>query len=96
LEQIADYIIFIYNGEIIFSDKKDTINDRYHIVKGAKELLDADIRNMLNYVRETSVGFEALTDEPEKVRRIMGSHVTLESATLEEIMVDTIRSKKHV
>ncbi len=95
LEQIADYITFIYDGRIIFSEQKDTLNEKYYIVKGAKELLDRDIQKLFIYIRETSVGFDGLTMEPEKVGSLMGEHVVMEPASLEEIMVYTIRGEKH-
>ncbi|WP_174614836.1 phenol-soluble modulin export ABC transporter ATP-binding protein PmtA [Virgibacillus ihumii] len=95
LEQIADFITFIYNGEIIFSDNKDRILEKYYIVRGAAELLDPDIRSMFIHLRETSVGFEGLTNEPEKISNLMGEHVMMEPATLEEIMVNTVRSEKN-
>ncbi|SDJ29770.1 ABC transporter ATP-binding protein [Natribacillus halophilus] len=96
LEQIADYITFLYNGEIIFSDRKDMIKEQYYIVKGANELLDADIRTMFIQLRETSTGFEGLTVEPKKVRTMMGDYVVMESALLEDIMVYTARKDQYV
>lgn len=40
LSRAADYITFINNGEIVFSQDKDTINEGYKIIKGSKEELD--------------------------------------------------------
>lgn len=90
LEQIADYITFIDNGEIVFSESKETIMEQHYMVRGAKDLLDADIRKLFLQVRETPVGFEALTNQEEEVRRLMGEHVVIERASLEDIMVYTI------
>ncbi|MDV2682775.1 ABC transporter ATP-binding protein [Alkalihalophilus lindianensis] len=90
LEQIADYITFINNGEIVFHENKETIMEQHTIVRGAKELLDDDIRTLFLQVRETSVGFEGLTNQAELVRRLMGEHVVMEQASLEDIMVYTV------
>lgn len=90
LEQIADYITFIYNGKIVFSEDKETIMEQHYIVRGAKELLDGDIRKLFLQVRETSVGFEGLTNQAEIVRKLMGEHVVMEQASLEDIMVYTV------
>lgn len=90
LEQIADYITFINNGKIVFSEDKETIMEQHYIVRGAKELLDRDIRTLFLQVRETSVGFEGLTNQAEIVRRLMGEHVVMETASLEDIMVYTV------
>ncbi len=40
LSRAADYITFINNGELVFSQDKDTINESYKIIKGSKEELD--------------------------------------------------------
>ena len=40
---------------------------------------------------ETSVGFEGLTDDGDNVKRIFGKEVLIERATLEDIMVYTVR-----
>ncbi|WP_054711464.1 ABC transporter ATP-binding protein [Bacillus sp. JCM 19041] len=90
LEQIADYITFIYNGEIVFSEDKESIQEHHFLVRGPTDLLDADIRNLFLQVRETSVGFEGLTNQAEIVRRLMGDHVVMEPASLEDIMVYTV------
>lgn len=37
LEKIADYITFIHNGEILFSESKDTLLYEYGIWRGTKE-----------------------------------------------------------
>ncbi|UJL46308.1 ABC transporter ATP-binding protein [Virgibacillus sp. NKC19-16] len=89
LEQIADYITFINNGEIVFSENKETIMEQHYMVRGAKELLDADIRKLFLQVRATPFGFEALTNQEEDVRRLMGEYVVIERASLEDIMVYT-------
>ncbi|TDQ41431.1 phenol-soluble modulin export ABC transporter ATP-binding protein PmtA [Aureibacillus halotolerans] len=94
LERIADYITFIHNGNIVFHDDKDSIRDQYLLVKGAKELLDEDIRSLFIDVIETPVGFEGLTNEPEKVKKLMGDHIVSESASLEDIMVYMGRREK--
>lgn len=90
LEKIADYITFIYNGEIVFSEDKESIQENHFLVRGALDLLDADIRSLFLQVRETSVGFEGLTNQAEIVRRLMGDHVVMEPASLEDIMVYTV------
>ncbi|MFS0806236.1 phenol-soluble modulin export ABC transporter ATP-binding protein PmtA [Shouchella sp. 1P01AA] len=90
LEQIADYILFLWDGSIVLDEEKDAILERHVIVRGAKELLDKDIRALFLQVKETSVGFEALTTQAGLVRRLMGDEVVMEQATLEDIMVYTV------
>lgn len=90
LEQIADYILFLWDGSIVLDEEKDAILERHVIVRGPKELLDKDIRALFLQVKETSVGFEALTTQAGLVRRLMGDEVVMEQATLEDIMVYTV------
>lgn len=92
LEQIADFVTYIYDGRIVFSEEKDTILEQYRIVKGAKELLDADTRQVFAGLRETSVGFEGLTSDVTQARELFGDRVLFETPTLEDIMVYTARS----
>lgn len=92
LEQIADFVTYIYDGRIVFSEEKDSIIEQYRIVKGAKEWLDRDTRQMFLGLRETSVGFEGLTQHVTQVQQLFGDDALFETPTLEEIMVYTARS----
>ncbi|WP_027624175.1 phenol-soluble modulin export ABC transporter ATP-binding protein PmtA [Clostridium lundense] len=90
LEKIADYITFINNGEIVFSESKDKILDKYAIIKGSKELLDSDTEKEFIKVRRNSFGFEALTDNVDKIKRLFQKDVVIDKASLEDIMVYTV------
>lgn len=95
LEKIADYITFIYDGRIIFHETKDNIMERYAIVKGDHQLLDADTRKHLIGIRETDFGFEALTADRNEIEKVFGKEVLIEQANLEQIMVYTVRGEEH-
>jgi len=89
LEQIADNIVFIYNGRIIFSDAKDTIQEKYSIIKGSSDLLDSDNKSLFVSTRKTPNGFEGLTIESKQVEILMGNQISTEPANLEDIMIFT-------
>lgn len=91
LEKVADYITFINNGSIVFSKEKDEILSSYAIVKGDRGFLDRDIKKEFLGVRENSFGFEALTDNAEKIRSIFKDRVLIEKASLEDIIVYTVK-----
>ncbi|EET84214.1 hypothetical protein CcarbDRAFT_5332 [Clostridium carboxidivorans P7] len=78
-------------GKIIFSDTKDDILQNYSIVKGDKSLLDSDTRKEFIGIRENSFGFEALTNNTEKIKRLFKNNSLIEKATLEDIMVYTVK-----
>lgn len=91
LEKIADYITFINKGKLVFSEAKDRITENYGLVKGNKELLDNDTRREFVSIKETPFGFEALTKDITKARKIFKETVIIERASLEDIVVYTVR-----
>lgn len=91
LDKIADYVTFINQGRIVFSEAKDSLLDSYALVKGGRELLDRDTRKEFVGIRENQFGFEALTRNATRTRSIFGDRVLVERATLEDIMLYTVR-----
>lgn len=91
LEKIADYITFINDGEIVFSETKDKVLESYGIVKGGNELLNSENRKDFLGIRETNVGFEALTQDMDKIKNLFKEKVILEKPSLEDIMFYTVR-----
>ena len=91
LEKIADYITFINEGSIVFSKTNDDIMESYGIVKGGLELLNGSSRKEFLGIRENAFGFEALTDDQNKVKKLFGDKVVIEKPSLEDIMIYTVR-----
>jgi len=91
LEKIADYITFINKGKLVFSQPKDEIIENYGLVKGDTQLLDNDTRREFVSIKETSFGFEALTKDIIKARKIFKDRSIIERASLEDIMIYTVR-----
>jgi len=91
LDRVADYITFINKGEIVFSTQRDDILENYGLVRGNKELLEGTTRPFFVGIRETSFGFEALTRDIQKVRNLLKERAVVEKATLEEIMLYTVK-----
>ncbi|HEY5563222.1 MAG TPA: ABC transporter ATP-binding protein [Clostridiaceae bacterium] len=91
LEKIADYITFINKGKLVFTKTKDEIVENYGLVKGSKELLDNDTRQEFISIKESNFGFEALTKDIIKARNIFKDNCIIEKASLEDIMVYTVR-----
>ena len=87
LEKCADYIIFIYKGQVILQGEKDYILETHSIVKGKKELLDEDTKNVLISVKSTGYNFAGLTNNKKKAFEIFGNEVIYERANLEDIMI---------
>ncbi|MBS4198317.1 ABC transporter ATP-binding protein [Bacillus sp. FJAT-49732] len=91
LDQVADYITFINNGEIVFSKEKDIIFEEYFLLKGP-DTLAADIQKM-NLIggRKTGVGFEALVYGIDHIEQQLLNQLHIETPALETIMYYTIR-----
>ena len=94
LDKIADYITFINNGEMVFSESKDEIMDKYKIVKGGKEILTDDIRKNIIGIKEHNYGFEALTTNSALLKREFKNEIIIENTTLEDIMIYTVRGNE--
>ncbi|WP_130859071.1 ABC transporter ATP-binding protein [Gracilibacillus phocaeensis] len=86
LEQIADDITFIQKGNILFHDSLKDVQERYALVKGSVDLLDPDTEKSFIKVERSTSGFQALTDDVNKIEILFGNRVEMERATLEDIM----------
>ncbi|WP_019910889.1 ABC transporter ATP-binding protein [Paenibacillus sp. HW567] len=97
LDRIADYIVFINDGRIIFNEMKETLAEKYLLVKGGKELLDRDVRRWFIGIRESGLGFEGLIGNRVEGERYFKDTAICETPTLEEIMYFTVKgSETHV
>ena len=96
LEKIADYITFINKGSIVFSESKDDILERYAVVKGPLNLLDNDIRKEFAGIRETRSGFSGLVFDKKRAEMLFKGSCRIEKASLEDIMVYTVRGDVRV
>lgn len=91
LDRIADYITFIEDGKVIFSESKDELLERYKIVKGPLKHLSTHVIKLCVGTRESRTGFEALTSSAEELAGIIGQEMVVERANLEDIMVYTVK-----
>lgn len=96
LERIADYITFIKNGNIIFSDTKDNILENWVIVKGAKEELTETAKTVLKGIRNNDFGFEGLAADRKIAEETFSNKAVIEKATLEDIMFFIVKGENHV
>lgn len=87
LEKIADYITFINEGEIVFSRSRDDILDKYGLVRGKKELLQKPNTDLFIGVRKNRFGFEALTSDSKRAKRLLGDRAVIDRPTLEDVML---------
>lgn len=86
LDKIGDYVVFIYKGEIFLADTKDNILENHIIVKGKKEFLNNEIRNIFISINENAFGFEGLVNNRKKAYEIFGEEVLYDKPNLEDIL----------
>lgn len=87
LEKIADYITFLKDGKIVFSDSKEDIIENYKVVKGNNNILTKDAEEVFIGIRKNKYGFEGLTTKSEKATQVLGKDIIIEKASLEDIML---------
>ena len=84
LERIADFIVIIREGRVMFSGPKDDILDRWAVVRGGPELA-AELAAASRWgVATTRQGVEALVEDVDEARRLFGGRALVEKATLED------------
>ena len=91
LDKIGDYVVFIYKGEIFLADTKDNILENHIIVKGKKELLNNETRNIFISINENAFGFEGLVNNRKKAYEMFGEAVLYDKPNLEDILTYYIR-----
>ena len=69
LDKIADMLILIDNGRIVFQEEKDTLLDSYRIVKGDMRKMDENIRKLFLRISETAYGFTGITQRVSEVQQ---------------------------
>ena len=84
LEKVADYITFLRDGKILFTETKEALLERYVRVKGA-DALDAAQRELLFGLHESAAGYTGLAQAAALPR--LPADVLTEPATLEEIVI---------
>ncbi len=85
LDRIADYIIFIDNGKIVFSDSMDHFQNKYLVVKGG--LADLNLLNITNILgmKKSKHHFEALVERQDF--SVNSDDLILEIPNIDKVMV---------
>ncbi|HLQ72359.1 MAG TPA: ABC transporter ATP-binding protein [Bacillota bacterium] len=86
LDQIADYIIFINQGEIISHHSKTDLQERFFLIKGTSDFLDADTRSLFTGLLETESGFTALYDGELGLFENIDNDILIETASIEDVL----------
>jgi ABC-2 type transport system ATP-binding protein len=95
IEKIADYVTFIHQGKIIFSESKDDLIYHHGVVRCRKEDASGVDRSFVIGIRENSYGVELLIRNKEEFQKRFRQYV-VEKTSIEEIMLFISRGKEQI
>lgn len=86
LEKIADNIILINNGEIVFDEAKALLTEKFCKIKGSNHLSDQFPDLPFLQISKDDFGFSGIIERSIITQRNI-QHITIERPTIEEIML---------
>ena len=93
LEKIADYIVFIHEGKVVFEKPKDELTERYGIIKcGAAQFDALDKSDIISY-RKMDYEWQILVSDREKMQKKYPKAPVVPAA-IDEIMLLYIKGKR--
>ncbi|AID42313.1 phenol-soluble modulin export ABC transporter ATP-binding protein PmtA [Staphylococcus xylosus] len=87
LEKIADYLVYLKDGEIVFNDFLDDILNKFQIVKGDSNQIDDELVSLAYYIEYNKTGYTVLTTHANVFKEIFGNEVAITKPKIEELMV---------
>lgn len=92
LDKSADMLIMINAGAIVFEEDKDTLLEKFRMVKGDLKHLTPDIEALLLHCDKSRYGFEGITNKAETIKQYT-TNLLLERTTIEEIMLAYVKER---
>lgn len=93
LEKIADYIVFIHEGKVVFEKPKDELTERYGIIKcGAAQFDTLDKSDIISY-RKMDYEWQILVSDRERMQKKYPKALVV-PATIDEIMLLYVKGEK--
>jgi ABC-type multidrug transport system, ATPase component len=92
LEKVADYVTFLHEGEIIFSESKDELLYNYGmLVCGAADFAAVDRGDIIGH-RQSRFGHEILVRKKEEMKQKYKG-LTIDNVSLEDIMLFYVKGE---
>lgn len=92
LDQIADYIFFIDNGEKLMFNTKDELLESFLLVKGGNEDLTDELDKRLIGKTRTSVAFEGLIQADDSI--FANNKILVEKPSIDDIVTRHLRERR--
>ena len=93
LEKIADYIVFIHEGKVVFEKPKDELTEQYGIIKcGAAQFDALDKSDIISY-RKMDYEWQILVSDRDRMQKKYPKALVV-PATIDEIMLLYVKGEK--
>ena len=93
LEKVADMLILIHDGRIVFEYEKDCLLDNFRLIKGDAKLLNSENKKLFLNIQTNDFGFTGITDKSQEVQKIIPG-ILVERPSIEDIMLAHIEGGK--
>lgn len=90
LEKVADMLILIDNGKIVFNESKDELLERHALIKGDNSLINEHSTKLFLRLRQTPFGFQGITNKVDQVCEQM-KDIIIERPTIEDVMLAYVK-----
>ncbi len=92
LEKVADYIVFIHNGKIVFSKPKDELLENYGIIKCGASLFDEIDKEKIIAYRKQDYEWQILVDDRQSAQKKYPKALIV-PASIDEIMLMYVKGE---
>ncbi len=92
LEKVADYIVFIHNGKIVFSKTKDELLENYGIIKCGASLFDEIDKEKIIAYRKQDYEWQILVDNRQLAQKKYPKALIV-PANIDEIMLMYVKGE---
>ncbi len=92
LEKVADYIVFIHNGKIVFSKTKDELLENYGIIKCGASLFDEIDKEKIIACRKQDYEWQILVDDRQSAQKKYPKALIV-PANIDEIMLMYVKGE---
>lgn len=92
LEKVADYIVFIHNGKIVFSKPKDELLENYGIIKCGASLFDEIDKDKIITYRKQDYEWQILVDDRKSAQKQYPKALIV-PASIDEIMLMYVKGE---
>ncbi len=93
LEKVADYIVFIHHGKVLFSKTKDELRYNYGIIRCGAALFEKIDKAEILACRKEDYQWNVLVADKEKARRKYKDAV-VDDATIDDIMLLYVKGEQ--